>query len=218
MAQPELSEPQGFRGLPAQPEMSEPQGFRALPAQPELSEPRGLRALPAQPELSEPPGPQGVEPPEMSEPQGLRALPAQPELSEPPEGSQASGRCRRNRSRPPGVRSHRSCRSHRASGGVAGATGAVGATGPRGRPVCRAPARPPPPRGPGRFLQVALLKWAPNSGLSFPVGTYAYGVAFDGANIWVANNGSNNVTKLRASDGALQGTFQRWNRSIRRRL
>ena len=33
------------------------------------------------------------------------------------------------------------------------------------------------------------------------------GVAFDGANIWVANGGSNTVTKLRASDGALQGTF-----------
>jgi len=33
------------------------------------------------------------------------------------------------------------------------------------------------------------------------------GVAFDGANIWVANSGSNNVMKLRASDGVLQGTF-----------
>jgi len=32
-------------------------------------------------------------------------------------------------------------------------------------------------------------------------------MAFDGANIWVANNGSNNVMKLRASDGAVLGTF-----------
>jgi DNA-binding beta-propeller fold protein YncE len=32
-------------------------------------------------------------------------------------------------------------------------------------------------------------------------------VAFDGANIWVANNVSNNVTKLRASDGSNRGTF-----------
>jgi DNA-binding beta-propeller fold protein YncE len=32
-------------------------------------------------------------------------------------------------------------------------------------------------------------------------------VAFDGANIWVANRNSSNVTKLRASDGALSGTF-----------
>jgi len=32
-------------------------------------------------------------------------------------------------------------------------------------------------------------------------------VVFDGANIWVANQSSNNVTKLRASDGAVLGTF-----------
>lgn len=42
---------------------------------------------------------------------------------------------------------------------------------------------------------------------SFTVGTNPVGIAFDGANIWVANNGSNNVTKLRASDGANLGTF-----------
>jgi outer membrane protein assembly factor BamB len=33
------------------------------------------------------------------------------------------------------------------------------------------------------------------------------GLAFDGANVWVANGGSNNVTKLRASDGKNLGTF-----------
>jgi YVTN family beta-propeller protein len=33
------------------------------------------------------------------------------------------------------------------------------------------------------------------------------GIAFDGANIWVTNGGSNSVTKLRASDGAHLGTF-----------
>jgi DNA-binding beta-propeller fold protein YncE len=32
-------------------------------------------------------------------------------------------------------------------------------------------------------------------------------VAFDGANIWVANSTTTNVTKLRASDGANLGTF-----------
>jgi DNA-binding beta-propeller fold protein YncE len=32
-------------------------------------------------------------------------------------------------------------------------------------------------------------------------------VAFDGSSIWVANWNSNNVTKLRASDGAALGTF-----------
>lgn len=39
------------------------------------------------------------------------------------------------------------------------------------------------------------------------VGATPYGIAFDGANIWVANSGSNNVTKIRVSDGAVQGTF-----------
>ena len=42
---------------------------------------------------------------------------------------------------------------------------------------------------------------------TFPVGSCPFGVAFDGTSIWVANNGSNNVTKLRASDGAALGTF-----------
>ena len=39
------------------------------------------------------------------------------------------------------------------------------------------------------------------------VGSSPVGVAFDGANIWVANNGSGTVTKVRASDGNIQGTF-----------
>ena len=33
------------------------------------------------------------------------------------------------------------------------------------------------------------------------------GVAFDGADIWVANSGGNNVAKLRTSDGTLLGTY-----------
>jgi len=40
---------------------------------------------------------------------------------------------------------------------------------------------------------------------SFPVGAGPSGLAFDGANIWTANISSNNVTKLRASDGTLLG-------------
>src|SRR5262245_28356966 len=51
-------------------------------------------------------------------------------------------------------------------------------------------------------LQVALLKWSPNLTTSFTVGGGPVGFAFDGANIWLAN--SFTVTKLRASDGALQ--------------
>ena len=58
-------------------------------------------------------------------------------------------------------------------------------------------------------LQIALLRWyeASQNGASFAVGSAPFGVAFDGANIWVANSGGNNVTKLPASDGANLGTF-----------
>lgn len=40
---------------------------------------------------------------------------------------------------------------------------------------------------------------------SFSVGQNPVAVAFDGTNIWVGN--SQGVTKLRASDGAVLGTF-----------
>jgi DNA-binding beta-propeller fold protein YncE len=39
------------------------------------------------------------------------------------------------------------------------------------------------------------------------VGISPYCVAFDGANIWVGNQGDNTVTKLRASDGTQMGAF-----------
>jgi outer membrane lipoprotein-sorting protein len=45
------------------------------------------------------------------------------------------------------------------------------------------------------------------SSITFPVGTNPRDIAFDGANIWVSNVGSNNVTKLKASDGSLVGTY-----------
>ncbi len=56
----------------------------------------------------------------------------------------------------------------------------------------------PPPSNP---LKVALLKWynANTVPTEFSVGAGPLGVAFDGANIWVAGS---NLTKLRASDGA----------------
>src|SRR3972149_11818578 len=41
----------------------------------------------------------------------------------------------------------------------------------------------------------------------FSGGTHAFRGAFDGANIWIAKYWSNTVTKLRASDGAVEGTF-----------
>jgi len=42
---------------------------------------------------------------------------------------------------------------------------------------------------------------------SFPAGREPTYLAFDGANIWVTNGSDGAVTKLRAADGALQGTF-----------
>jgi hypothetical protein len=55
--------------------------------------------------------------------------------------------------------------------------------------------------------QIATLHWYPaNLTTSFPV-VSASGVTFDGANIWVANNSKNTVTKLRPSDGAVLGVF-----------
>jgi hypothetical protein len=57
-------------------------------------------------------------------------------------------------------------------------------------------------------LQVALLRWYPAaSGNAFPVGSVPAAIAFDGAHVWVVNGASNNVTRLRASDGAVLGTF-----------
>jgi len=58
-------------------------------------------------------------------------------------------------------------------------------------------------------LQVALLRWyeANQAGNQFSAGSAPYGIAFDGANIWVANNAADTVTKLRASDGVNIGTF-----------
>ncbi len=56
--------------------------------------------------------------------------------------------------------------------------------------------------------QIALLKWyAANQTTSFATPGGSSGVVFDGASIWVANLGPNSVSKLRASDGAVLGTF-----------
>ena len=42
---------------------------------------------------------------------------------------------------------------------------------------------------------------------TFTVGVAPLGIAFDGANVWVANRNSNTVDELRASDGTVLGTF-----------
>src|SRR5205823_2985834 len=57
-------------------------------------------------------------------------------------------------------------------------------------------------------LQIAILHWyKANRVTQFKVGTRPITVAFDGGNMWVVHNGSNSVTKLRVSDGAVLGTF-----------
>jgi len=57
--------------------------------------------------------------------------------------------------------------------------------------------------------QLALLKWytaISGTQADFGVGAYPSAIAFDGANMWVANNGSSSVSVLRASDGFLVRT------------
>ena len=58
-------------------------------------------------------------------------------------------------------------------------------------------------------LRIATLQWyeSNKTGINVPVGANPYGIAFDGANVWVVNQESNNVTKIRTSDGANLGTF-----------
>src|SRR6476661_9936404 len=47
----------------------------------------------------------------------------------------------------------------------------------------------------------------PNLIETFPAGSVPTYMAFDGENIWVLNQGDDSVTKLRASDGSVQGNF-----------
>ena len=91
--------------------------------------------------------------------------------------------------------------------GPPGPTGATGPSGPSG-PQGATGATGPPDGVSLNPLQVALLRWyesTQTSGLDYGVGATPVGVAFDGANIWVANAGSATVTKLRASDGTCNG-------------
>ena len=56
---------------------------------------------------------------------------------------------------------------------------------------------------------VAILRWygINQTAAEFGVGQQPAGAAFDGANMWIANYQSANVTKLRAGDGAVLGTY-----------
>ena len=96
--------------------------------------------------------------------------------------------------------------------GPAGPTGPQGPAGPAGAAGDTGPAGPTGAQGPAGSAggvsliqsKAALLQWYRQD---FAVGSFPSAVAFDGANIWVANANSNNVSKLRASDGTSLGTF-----------
>jgi hypothetical protein len=60
-------------------------------------------------------------------------------------------------------------------------------------------------------LKIALLKWYLANRtifVSIGAGEQPIGLCFDGANIWTANYNGNSVTKVRANDGAVLGTFK----------
>ena len=90
--------------------------------------------------------------------------------------------------------------------GAQGPQGAAGPPGPKGDTGATGPQGPAGPAGGVALkqLKAALLQWYRQD---FAVGTAPRAIAFDGANIWVANSGSDNVTELRASDGTVLGTF-----------
>jgi len=54
---------------------------------------------------------------------------------------------------------------------------------------------------------VARIRPDGTGGTSFLTGLRTEGIVFDGASIWVANMGDGTVTRLRASDGLIQGTY-----------
>ena len=61
--------------------------------------------------------------------------------------------------------------------------------------------------------QLAVLHWyTANQTTSFTTGKTPIACAFDGASMWVVNFGDNTVSKLRANDGAVLGTF-RWEKA-----
>ena len=67
--------------------------------------------------------------------------------------------------------------------------------------------------------QIAILHWyAANTTTDFAVGMHSTLMAFDGTNIWVANYGSNTVTKLQPNDGTVAGTLPSSRQPHRRRV
>ena len=94
--------------------------------------------------------------------------------------------------------------------GPMGDTGATGPQGPTGTTGAIGPQGPTGPAG-GTLnpLQIATLRWSGSYALPDISGAFTgpMGIAFDGANMWVANNLSSYVTKIRTSDGAIINTY-----------
>jgi hypothetical protein len=100
--------------------------------------------------------------------------------------------------------------------GPQGASGPQGIPGPQGAPgLARSywPAGPQGVQGPAgssspNTLQVAIKRWYDaNLATQFSTGNYPTDMACDGANIWVVNRGDDTVTKFRANDWTVLGTF-----------
>ena len=57
-------------------------------------------------------------------------------------------------------------------------------------------------------MQVAILHWYDANRITkFKVRVNPAGMAFDGSDIWVGNEGEDTVSKVRASDGTMLGTY-----------
>jgi hypothetical protein len=63
-------------------------------------------------------------------------------------------------------------------------------------------------RGLPNANQLALLRWySANTVTNVQIGGHPNGAAFDGANVWLVNAPGDSVTKIRANDSAVLGTF-----------
>lgn len=90
--------------------------------------------------------------------------------------------------------------------GSQGPAGATGPQGPAGAAGAQGPVGPQGPSGSGVNLQkIAMLRWYTLPPIS--VGSDPYGIAFDGVNMWVANQSGNSLTKINATTGAVIATI-----------
>jgi YVTN family beta-propeller protein len=99
--------------------------------------------------------------------------------------------------------------------GPQGPQGNTGAPGPQGETGAAGPQGPQGETGPAGTIgmnltpmQIALFRWFDaNIGFSaITVGNLPSALAFDGTNVWVANNGSNTFTRYLATTGAAVGS------------